>query len=645
MNTPAARELRDISQMPYGVARIAAAEALTRRIEAEGPRELFAESLLDLVEAYTYAGEGAKSFVVFARLLRLWDESPELFDGQDEHNLFWEFKWVATDLPHYPQITAEQGAAFLDDMERRYEIAGHGLSSVRMSRFRWAWHTGHPDAEAERLAWITGLRDEFEDCRACTIGRQVQFFTETGRHEEAVALGLTQDDSCNLEPTITHHAVALSALLTGDPELALDQHRRALASLDVSNRELASSRGQSFEMLARGGHLERALRVLRNDDVALLDQAPSPLKRLYFLIGVLAGLSANLDQGDAATGLREPERRTVAALHAWVRGQADELAARFDARNGTPYYADLIARALAATRTDRPLDLESEASSSTPATPAGAASAAAVDEGVEGVEGVEASGDERYARAEALAVRRDYRAARAEYLSAATEFEALGLLERAGLAFAEAAQCAAESGDEEVAHESFGAAIPRLVAGGAPEGVTAAVLTAWAPLAARMDAVGELLTSLAALLTRADQPLDTSALTEELAERRRTERGHTVATVRDTLARTLAGAPAGQIPAELEATNPAAEAMQAGEEFARLGLVVDAAHAFWLAGRVQRAAGETDAALWALESAFEGFTAVGKRDERTEAAGELIELLRASGQADRADQVTAQLTR
>ena len=53
----------------------------------------------------------------------------------------------------------------------------------------------------------------------------------------------------------------------------------------------------------------------------------------------------------------------------------------------------------------------------------------------------------------------------------------------------------------------------------------------------------------------------------------------------------------------------------------------------------------TDAAVWALESAFEGFTAVGNTADRAEAAGELIELLRASGQSDRADQVTAQLTR
>lgn len=639
MNTDAADQLRDISRMPYGVARIAAAEAVARRVEAEGPREILAWSLIDLVEAYTYAGEGSKAFVVFARLLRLWDESPELFDERDEYNLFWEFKWIATDLPHYPQITAAQAAALLDDMQRRYELAGHGLSSVRMSRFRWAWHTGQSNAESERLAWITMPHDTLDDCRACVIGQQVLFFTETGRHEEAVALGLTQDDSCNLEPTITHHAVALSALLTGDPELAVVQYRRALGSLDADNGEIAPSRGQAFEMLARGGHLDRALRVLRNDDAALLDRASSPLNRLGFLLGVLAGLSANLDRGDTLTGVREPERGTVSALHTWVRAQAEELAAQFDARNGTPYYSDLLARALSATRTERPLDFGSEGSSTVSAVPVDARSVPASEAGGG------SSAEERFSTAESYVMQRYYNSARMEYLAAATEFDTRGLLERAGLSFAEAAQCAAEVDEDEVAHELFGAAVPRLVAGGASEAIIAAVLTAWAPHAARMDEVRELLSSLVELLARVEQPLDTSALTEDLAERRLTKQGCVIAMTRDTLARTLAGAPDGQIPAGLEGTNPAAEAMRAGEEFARLGLVGDAAHAFWLAGTVHRTTGDTEAALWALESAFEGFSLSGRTDNRAESAGELIELLRAGGLSERADEVTAQLTR
>ena len=356
------QELRGLRNLPYGTARTAATETIVRRVEAEGPRESLAEALLDLVEAYTFSGEGAKSFVTFARLLRLWDQSPELFDATDRRNLFWEFKWIAADLADFPQISPEQAEAFLADMQRRFELAGNGLSSVRMSSFLWAWWTGRSDVEQARLAWIGGERDEFEDCEACTIGNQASYFAETGDYESAVAIGMTQQSRCNKEPACTHHATALAALLNGDPELALAQHRLALATTTDENSDNASARAKCFEMLARGGRLETALAILRNDDAAQLRGAASPLLQLRFLLGIVAGLSANLpERSELSTGLLDAEMGDVASLHAWATHEARNLAERFDARNGNGYYVSRLERSLAATRAEHPLPEESSA--------------------------------------------------------------------------------------------------------------------------------------------------------------------------------------------------------------------------------------------------------------------------------------------
>ena len=70
-------------------------------------------------------------------------------------------------------------------MLRRFELAGNGTAAVRMSEFLWRWWAGQPGAEEARLAWVSSLRDEFEDCRACTVGNQTTYLVETGRHDEA----------------------------------------------------------------------------------------------------------------------------------------------------------------------------------------------------------------------------------------------------------------------------------------------------------------------------------------------------------------------------------------------------------------------------------------------------------------------------
>lgn len=651
------QQLLDLRDLPYGVARTAATEAIARRVETEGPREHLAMALLELVEAYTFTDEGAKSFVVFAQLLRLWDKSPELFDAADERNLFWEFKWIAADVPEYPQISHEQAAAFLDDMQRRFELAGHGLSSVRMSRFRWAWHVGDPEAESARIDWVTGMRDEFEDCVACTIGQQVDFFAETGRPAEAVALGLTQEFECNLEPARTRYAVALAALEVGDAELAARSAGDALAADDGGATDFGPARGKLFATLARGGDLDRALRVLRNEHVALLRGGSSPLFRLRFLLGVLAGLSARHDQGDTETGLRDPEWRTVADLHTWVHRESTALADLLDPRNGNHYYADAIAAALATQPSALHLPTSGQPVPVAQATDVPVGNGAAGERSAEvcaEADAVWASGEAAFAAAEYAAGQRDHAAAAQAYARAAELFEAEGWLERAGFAHAEAAQCAAVSGADPDAHRRFAAAIPRLRMGGADPDAIVAVLAAWAPVASRMSDPVMHLCEVAAELDRMIA-FDAGDTAEALAERQRDEWSARRATLRDTLARSIAAAPpeavAGQriSPDETEADRDLTvgraivEALLAGEEFAALGRLADAAHAFWLAGRLQRDQGDTADAIWSLESAFEGFTLARQKPDRARAAGELLELLRASGQEARAEAIVEAL--
>lgn len=655
-------ELRTLRRLPYGVARTSATEALVRRLETDGPERQLPQALLDLVEAYTFANLGKQGFVAFARTLRLWDSRPELFDEADERNLFWEFKWIAGDLPDYPEITAEQADAFLTDMTRRFAIAGKGGSSVRMSRFRWAWHTGSADMERARIDWITGDRDELEDCATCTVGQQTDYFTELGRYEEAVAIGKTSTGTCNLEPTRTMHALALAALRTGDAELATRSYRRAVATYSsAEGSDFAPAHGQAFELLAIGGALDRALQQLRTDTGRLLLEASTPLFRLRFLLGVLSGLSANLDRSGLPTGLSAPAAPTLGELHAWVRSETEALAAQFDRRNGTGYYADQVARALASRRAEHELllgrlgDPVSEAHGDGPGdAAAGRETGGGADDAGDPARPTSepassdarpepANADEAYARAESQAGMRAYLTASDDYALAAALAQAEGRLEFAGICWAEAAKAAELAGDASAAHERYAAALPRLEAAGAEDGLIAQVLVGWAPVAAQVADCAELIVRLRTALTRAEARVPEPALTEELTESRRVEHLLTLATLRDTLARSLGAAGSATRADAAEHAEAVSAAQRAGEEFAQAGRIPDAAHAFWLAGRLQRSAGDTVGAVWSLESAFEGFAVARLTNERAHAAGELIEVLRETGQGDRADAVISEL--
>lgn len=626
----AGRELSRIRRFPYGVSRTAAAESITRRIEADGPRSRLPEALLDLVEAYTFTEQTAPALVAFARALRLWDEAPDLFDTADTHNLFWEFKWIAGDLADVHQISRDQAEAFFADMRRRFAVAGLGSSSILLSQFKVAWKAGDENADELRRAWLATGSDSMDDCQACRIGIQVGFFLDSDRLDEAIRLGEQQDGRCNREPCSTLHSLALAYLNAGDGVAAGRTYRRALASVTAEHGVSCWSRGELFETLARGGELDRALAYLRNDDPGILLTARPELDRLRLLIHVVAGLSAHPDARDQPTFLAQDGATTVGELRDWAIAESRPIASALDARNGNTRLTDLLAAAEHARLAPSPLVLTEV--SVTPAAPV-ADVADTVDANAETMrvpatdESAEAPNRPSIPSADELVALGRFVDAASAYVVRATEAEESGQLRDAGLAWAEAARCWQEEADEDRAHDAYRRGVALFTAGGGEATLTASILAAWAPTAYVAGDSDLLLDHLDTLLVQQAGDDDLGVRAELL----------------DTKARLLASLPAAERREGRDLQAAAEISVEAAEAYAEDGSIPDAAEAFWVAGRAYRDAGLVDRAIWSFESALEGFTLAHLRDRRFMAADALITELRASGQDARADEIVERL--
>ena len=119
--------LQENDQRPYGRTRTVTAEELVDAAEQFAEPGPLVHALLELQEAYTYGSEPRKSPVVFARLLTLFDEQPDVFDERLRHMLFWRFKWVSNALRALPEIPLASLRQWLTEMRDRYEKAGLGL--------------------------------------------------------------------------------------------------------------------------------------------------------------------------------------------------------------------------------------------------------------------------------------------------------------------------------------------------------------------------------------------------------------------------------------------------------------------------------------------------------------------------------------
>ncbi|WP_282945444.1 hypothetical protein [Cellulomonas endometrii] len=641
------REISRVREMPYGLARTQAAERQVRLVDAEGPDAARAYALGTLVEAYQWGGEVDRSFVAFARLLRWWDEHPEHFDAHDRHGLFWSFKWMISGLADFPTVPAEQIDRTLADMERRYALAGNGMDAVAYERFAWARRRGAADAEAAYQVWIATPRDDFSQCEACDPGDRAAWLLATDRTEEGIRLierTLEQNPSCASEPADMLSYLAEAYLDAGRPQDAARTHRRAVAALAEAQSDMVGARGRRVRLLARGGQADRALRAVEADQ-QYLTGGDTPYSRLAY--ARLVGAATHVlrpEHGDRPVRLTSVPAATVAELDDWLRAQADALAAQFDARNGTAVESEAVARAWRTEPAAHALDLDVLPRGLTSGPGAGVGPAVAVATGPTGASepAGPAGAAELLAAAERLSASGDTESAAGAYLEAAAAAESAGLLVEAGFAYAEAAHCAQVLGDDDGAASGYAAAVAYLRAGGlAPAGVVP-VVVAWARAAAATGESERVLAEadrLAASLADPAGAVDPAERAPELVARDEAARRRAAADLDDAAARLLAtlGGP------DRSAT-AAVRAQQAAEAYAGLGALADAAHAFWLAGRLHDDLGHVEEAVWHLESAMEGFEAARRRGPHGEVANALVEVLRRTGQTARADDLARTLT-
>ena len=344
--------LREAQQMPYGAAQIALLEQVLRQADASGDRELQYATRILGTTAYVYGGETAKSFVTFSWCLSDFDRDPAPFHRRMQHSLFWHFKYMVTALTKFPEVPLTRTYAVLDDMERRYREAGHSLQAVYKHRYLVAKHVGDKAAADNWYErWNTTPRDALSDCAGCDPSTQVNYLSERGRDEEAVALAepvLAGRLTCNEQPQTILAALLRPYVRTGRSEAAADAHRRSYRLMRPNLADLWDI-GDHIGFCARTGNENRGLEILQRH-IDWLDKAPSPAAGMHFAASSALLLRRLSARGHGETTVHRRDRGDVpaAVLADELARHATDLSLRFDARNGTTTQSELITRTLEA---------------------------------------------------------------------------------------------------------------------------------------------------------------------------------------------------------------------------------------------------------------------------------------------------------
>ncbi len=328
---------------------VALAEEAARLADTHGDVALAWESREVLIEAATFSGYPEKALLAFTWCLGQCDRDPERFD---ERRLLWQYKWVAADLPYFPQIEKQRILEIHDDMSRRYERCGQSLQPIYKVRWLAAMRMGERELAEEYYRKTRDTpRDVGSDCDACELDDQVAYQVYTEDFERALSTAKPILDgrmTCASVPHVTYASLLLPLLRLDRVEEAARLHRLGFPLISDC-RKFIDAVANHIEFLTLTNNLEKATRTASNGLGPALSTTDLD-DRFEFYRSSLQ-LCRRLQEAKDTPPLRLPANFPLTAptpseLHQWFEREARDLAKRFDTRNGTTAYADSLAEGL-----------------------------------------------------------------------------------------------------------------------------------------------------------------------------------------------------------------------------------------------------------------------------------------------------------
>ncbi|CAN5464876.1 hypothetical protein BH10PLA2_BH10PLA2_12130 [soil metagenome] len=333
-----------------GSSKIALLEEAVRLADSHNNIEAGFKTRMDLIEAAQFGGRPDLSIVSFSWCLSQHDQDPEL---EDAYSLLYRYKWIVSSLPEFPEISRQQIDAMLADLKRRYTALGGSLHSVVQLKTEVHRSMGDLTAAEESMAKLERLEcDRFSDCRACTVDHATSYLVDAGRDEEAFEKAqpiLNGRMRCAEIPWRTYSKLLLSALRLGCPERGMTLHQKSFRKIS-SNPKWIDRLADHLMFLALTHNAAKGAKLLERQLLESLN-TPSQLNRLHFLRGVTLFLDHVLEQNKKSLKLRLPASFPIyvsegiydtTELKSWVDSLLENLADRFDARNGNNFYRKLV---------------------------------------------------------------------------------------------------------------------------------------------------------------------------------------------------------------------------------------------------------------------------------------------------------------
>ena len=288
----------------------------------------------DLIHESVFSGDRYQALIDFPQFLAIQHRNPEL-EAEWTHDRLWMFKWIVEAATEFYQIEKKQILQWFSEFRRDLLKNGYSLRSWYEKRSIFYQYADRAKMRMDYAAFLEAPRDRMSDGEASELDSEVRFEMQIGNRERAMKAAneifekryWTEEVPCK-----TYFYLLEDACKRGDTEAAAD-YAKHLKSLCSGQRFQLEPIGMMLCWYAQSDPAAGLEFYLRNK--SLREGSRNPYLCFWFDRGAAKLLHAAADAGLSMSD-QTPEQ-----MHAQAEAMfaaCKEIAAKFDARNGSDYF-------------------------------------------------------------------------------------------------------------------------------------------------------------------------------------------------------------------------------------------------------------------------------------------------------------------
>ncbi|MCR4647107.1 MAG: hypothetical protein K5695_17160 [Oscillospiraceae bacterium] len=337
---------RSFQELDRGVPRLTAMRDAIHEADQQQDMEWMFWFRYDYLEESIFCGDRYYAMIIFPELLSIYDKYPKLQENPRIcRSMLVAFKWIVEAAPEFPQVSRAEIDSYFRLFKRRLIEQGCSLSIYYMKRSLFYMHVDRSIAAMCFYRFVDAPLDSISDGKALYYDQQVQFYlfeddeVKALKAAEQIFSGKLKSNSL---PQATYHDFIRYYLYKGNFDEA-SRYARMTEHRVTGDPYYLDVVGTLMSLYSVTDPAQGA--ALFNKNYPVFAASKNPWLRMLFLIGAAHLTARFAKDGAIPESFCIPPELSVSGaeeLAAWFDREAADNARKFDDRNGTDDYTQML---------------------------------------------------------------------------------------------------------------------------------------------------------------------------------------------------------------------------------------------------------------------------------------------------------------